>query len=494
MTDAGLKKLVRDFPKMRKPKPTVDSTAGPTSEEKPLKLLKRGCGGGLSFLIERTSEDHAAHRWIFEYAFGGRRKTLGLGTYPDIGLARARELAAEAKALVKAGTDPSAARKAAKQEAAVAHLTTFDRVSDAWLDGIRNPPANAEPVSADTISKYEYLIGRARPVLGALDIRTIRTPDVVRAIEPLVKAGILDTAHRVREILVHVFNFAAVKGLRDEDANPAIALLRQRAVLPAKQVTSHAAVTDPRAFGEMLRAIEGANGSYGRGAGGGKGKSRNGRRVTTLALNLICLTALRPHELRHLRWSWISGIDFTGADAGVQRLSEDPRIELPAEFLKMRKPHTVFLSRQAVEVLTELHGVNGYGELVFPAMHAKRVIKRTADGSEPQPVKRLAVRSISENTLNAALRRLGYGDVEEDKKKGDHVSHGFRTSFSSLTNESGQFDKDIVEVALNHADEDKIRAIYNRAKYEAERKRLSQWWADECDRLRENRPAERAAD
>jgi integrase len=312
-TDAELKKLVREFPAGRS-------------------LQKRGCGDGLAFLIERTSEAHTSARWVFEYRFAGKRKSLGLGTYPDVSLSRARELAGGQKAMLREGKDPAAERKADKQAAAVAHLTTLNLVADAWLDSERNRPEGAKKLSADTMDKLTWLASLARPTLGTLQIRDIATPDVVRAIEPIAKSGRVDTAHRVRELLSRIFAYAAVRGMCNGD--PAAPLKKERSVLPAKHVVSHAAITDPKAFGEMLRAIEG----YDSGAG------NRARRTTTLALKLIALTALRPYELRHLRWSWVN--------------IDNERIELPAEFIKMRKPHTVYLSRQAVEVLTELRGIN----------------------------------------------------------------------------------------------------------------------------------------
>jgi integrase len=319
-------------------------------------------------------------------------------------------------------------------------------VADAWLDSECNRPEGARQLSAVTMNKLAWLISLARPVLGTLQIGAVTEVDCVRAVEPIAKSGRVDTAHGVREVLSRVFNYAAVRGLRVGD--PALALKRERSVLP--KVESHAAIVEPKAFGGLLRAIEGYD----------SGVGNRARRTTTLALKLITLTALRPFELRHLRWSLVD--------------IDNGRIELSAETIKMRKPHTVYLSRQAAEILTELRSINGHGELVFPAAHAKQVVRK--DGP---PVNRPTVRPISENTLNAALRRLGYGNA-------DHVSHGFRTSMSTAANESGLFKSDIIEVTINHMDEDKVRAICNRARYEAERKRLSQWWADYCDALRED--------
>jgi integrase len=203
----------------------------------------------------------------------------------------------------------------------------------------------------------------------------------------------------------------------------------------ARPTTQHrAAITEPKAFGALLRAVGGYDGAP----------------ETRFGLQLLALTALRPGELRQLRWTWVS--EHGGA----------PAISLPAELMKMRRPHVVPLSKQAAAILTALRELTGGSEFVFPSSRSH-------------------VRPMSEGTLGAALRRLGYSSTE-------HVPHGFRSSFSTMANEAKLFDPDIIEAALAH-DTPGVRGIYNRATYDAERRKLAQWWADHCDEMAQERPA-----
>jgi integrase len=423
LTDAELRKLVRDFPADRA-------------------LQKRGCGNGLVFVIERTSEAHAATRWVFEYRFGGRRKSLGLGTYPAVTLSAARERAGTARALLAASKDPMAERKAEKRAAAVAHLTTFDKVADEWLEK-RRPLCSPE-----THGKLVWLVSLARPALGTLQVGAIAPADVVAALKPVVSSGRLDTARRCRANLSRIFNYAAIHGLCSSD--PAAPLARNDEILPPPIVEHHAAVTDRRdgdrdgdavtRFGGLLRACW----------------RHDGHPTVRNALKLIALIAVRPGELRRLRWSWVT----LEGDA--------PCIKFPAGVMKMRADFEVPLSRQAIEVLTEQREMTGQGELAFPAVAPQR-----------STIRRPTVRPISETTLNAALRRLGYSHDE-------HVAHGFRSCFSSLANESRVFDADTIEAALAHA-VGGVRGVYLRSAFTPERRMLARWWADRCDALREER-------
>lgn len=424
LTDAELRKLVRDFPADRA-------------------LQKRGCGNGLVFVIERTSEAHAATRWVFEYRYGGRRKSLGFGTYPTVTLSAARERTGAARALLATGKDPMAERRAEKRAAAVAHLTTFDKVADEWL-------VKREPLcSLETHSKLVWLVSLARPVLGILQVSAIVPADVVAALKPVVATGRLDTARRCRANLSRIFNYAAIHGLCTSD--PAAPLARNDEILPPPVVEHHAAITDrqdgdrdgdaAKRFGGLLRACW----------------NHDGHPTVRNALKLIAMIAVRPGELRALRWSWVT----LEGDA--------PCVKLPAGVMKMREDFEVPLSRQAVEVLAEQREMTGWCELVFPAVAPQR-----------STVKRPTVRPISETTLNAALRRLGYSHDQ-------HVAHGFRSCFSSLANESKLFDADTIEAALAHT-VGGVRGVYLRSAFTPERRMLAQWWADHCDALREERP------
>lgn len=452
LTDAELRKLVRDFAADRA-------------------LQKKGCGDGLVFLIERTSEDHASARWVLEYRFAGKRKSLGLGTYPAIGIAKARELAAGQKAILREGKDPSAVRRSKRDAAKFAHLHSFDALADAWLENQRSlnggldAPKDQRKRSPETLEKLEWLLSLVRPQLGKLAISAVTTQQAVDAVERIGARGQRDTAHRCLATLSRVFSFGAQRGLCA--VNPLGGTKRGAiTVKGAKAVQHHASVTDKRdgdregdaarRFGKLLCDVRGYHGAA----------------QTRLALELLALTGLRPGELRRLRWAWVD------ADA----------VTLPAAVIKMRKSHTVYLSRQAVALLQELRQLTGWtaeaaecvaagADFLFPCQQPRRSV-----GKDGQPVKRSRYRTLSESAMNSALRRLGYSNSE-------HVGHGFRSAFSTLANEAHAARADVIETALNHMDEDAVRGTYNDAGYYDARRKLSQWYADQCDRLRENRPA-----
>lgn len=248
-----------------------------------------------------------------------------------------------------------------------------------------------------------------------------------------------------------MFSYAVAEGLREFD--PAAAFAKSGHLTPPP-TKSYAAIVEPNAFGALLRSIDGYDGT----------------KETRLALQLLALTALRPGELRQLRWHWIA--DDT----------KKPAITLPAEVMKMRREHRVPLAKQAVAILAQLREMTGWSTMhaeagadyFFPNAQPRRVV-----GKDGKPSKRPALRPMSEGALGSALRRLGYASDT-------HVPHGFRSSFSTLSNSSRLFDADIIEAALAHSDGNQIRSVYNRATYDADRIRLAQWWADHCDDLRKS--------
>ena len=416
------------------------------------KLAKLNDGEGLFLLVvpvkplrgrPRKDAPKVTKRWRFAYRFGGRQNTLALGDYPTVMLAFAREKAEEARKLLADGTDPSAKRKAGKKTAAVAHLTTFNAVADEWLEK-RRPLC-----SAVTHDKLTWLLSLVRPTLGSMQVAAIVPADVVTALKPTVARGLRDTARRCRANLSRIFNYAALHGLCTAD--PAAPLARNDEVLPPPVVQHHAAITDKREgdrdgdaaarFGALLRAIDGYEGN----------------RSVRNALNLIALVACRPGELRAMRWSWVT-LD-----------GDCPRIDFPAGAMKMREDFEVPLSKQAVAILTEQRGMTAWSDFVFPAV--------APQSSANRPV----LRSISETTLNAALRRLGFLHDQ-------HVAHGFRSSFSSLANQSKIFDADTIEAAMAHTVPG-VRGVYLRSAFTPERRTLAAWWGNRCDEMREQRPS-----
>jgi integrase len=373
-------------------------------------------------------------RWVFDYRHGSERKRLTLGNYPTLSLSVARKKADEHRRSVRDGVDIIAKRKADKRAAAVAHLSTFGTVADEWLEK-RKPLC-----SGVTHEKLTWMVGLVRPALGKINVGVITPVDIVAALKPLVAAGKLDTARRSRANLSRIFNYASLHGLCDRD--PAAPLARNDEVLPPPVVQHHAAITDRRdgdrdndaenRFGELLRSVQGYEGD----------------RSVRNALCLIALLAIRPGELRHMRWSWI------GEDA----------IAFPAGVMKMREAFEVPLSKQAKAILTQQREMTGWGEFVFPAIAPQSKARRPT------------VRPLSETTLNSALRRLGYSHEQ-------HVAHGFRSAFSTLANQSRLYHPDVIEAALAHT-VGGVRGVYLRSAFTSERRNLAQWWADRCDELK----------
>lgn len=387
-------------------------------------------------------------RWRFSYRFASKRNSVSLGAYPTISLADARRKAEALRRQLTDGKDPSAQRKAQKQAQAVAHATTFAAVADEWLEKQKALSGDAQR-SESTLGKLTWLLSLVRPHLGDLQIAEITPMQCLAALKKIEARGRHgrarnETARRCRETASRVFRMAVSTGRAQFD--PTASLVGDDVLTPPAR-NSYAAITKPTVFGRLLRDID----------------AYHGAPETRLALQLITLTAMRPGELRQLRWSWID-LDST-----------EPVVTLPAEIMKKRREHRIPLSRQTVAILAELRELTGWGEFAFPCAQPRRTV-----GRDGQPSKRPSLRPMSEGALNSALRRLGY---ESDV----HVPHGFRSSFSTMANEAGMWDPDTIEAALAHQDKDQIRAIYNRASYWDARCKLAQWWADRCDEMREDR-------
>jgi integrase len=387
-------------------------------------------------------------RWRFSYRFGSKRNSISLGAYPTVSLANARKRAEEFSQLLTIGKDPSAHRKAQKQAQAVAHAATFAAVADEWLEKQKALSGDAQR-SESTLGKLTWLLLLVRPHLGHLQVGEITPMQCLAALKKVEARGRHggarnETARRCRETTSRVFRMAVATGRAQFD--PTASLVGDDVLTPPAR-NSYAAITEPTAFGRLLRDID----------------AYHGAPETRLALQLIALTALRPGELRQLRWSWID-LDST-----------EPVVTLPATIMKTRREHRVSLSRQTVAILVELRELTGWGEFVFPCAQPRRTI-----GRDGQPSTRPSLRPMSEGALNSALKRLGY-------KSDVHVPHGFRSSFSTIANESALFDPDTIEAALAHQDKNQIRAVYNRASYWDARRKLAQWWANRCDEMRQER-------
>jgi len=351
--------------------------------------------------------------WRFKYRHTGSEKLLSFGLYPEVSLSQAREKRDEARKLVAAGIDPSAKRQSER----AARADTFAAVAEEWLH-----TKKGSLTQGSWERDNEHLTKFVAPYLGKKPIASIEAPDLLAVIRRIEARGIRDTAHRVRSVVGRVFRYAITTGRAKHD----IAADLKGALLPVK-TQSYAAITDPAKLGQLLRAID----------------DYDGQPTTRAALKIAPYVFLRPGELRAAEWK-----EFD---------LEASEWRIPGERMKMGELHVVPLATQVVEVLRDIQPLTGDGRYVFPALHT-------------------SLRPISENTLNMALRRIGYG-------KDEMTSHGFRSTASTLLNEQG-WHPDLIELQLAHAERNKVRAAYNRAQRLTERRKMMQAWADYLDSLR----------
>jgi integrase len=351
--------------------------------------------------------------WRFRYRHRGVEKLLALGAYPDVPLKRAREKRDEARRVVADGVDPSAKRQAER----AASADTFQAIAVEWLE------LQSKALAAETM---EILGTRLKsflyPYIGSRPVKEITAQELLSALRRIEARGKHETAHWVRALAGRVFRFAVATGRAERD----VAADLKDALAPVKS-RNFASVTDPVRVGQLLRAIDGYD----------------GQPITALALKLAPLVFVRPGELRGAEWK---EFDLEGAEWRI-----------PAVRMKMGEQHIVPLSRQAVAILRELQMFTGDWRFVFPSLLSRD-------------------RPMSNNTINSALRRLGYGGDEQ-------TGHGFRTMASTLLNEQG-FPPDVIELQLAHVERNKVRAAYNKAQRLMERRTMMQTWADYLDGLR----------
>jgi integrase len=368
---------------------------------------------GLYLLVQPSG----ALLWRFRYRCRGIERKLSLGSFPEVSLQQARRKRDKAKAELEDGIDPVEEKRQRRLKAEQEAKTTFEVVATEYIDKMER-----EGRSSATIKKARWFL----ELLGGIAKRPIAsvTPhELLEVLKRVERRGHHETAVRLRAFAGRVFRYGFAT-LRTEK-NPADIL---RGALTVPRVKHHAAIVEPKKVGELLRAIE----------------DYKGRPETLYALRLAPHVFLRPGELRQARWS---EIDFA-----------DKVWRVPAERMKMKQPHAVPLSRQVLFILQDLRSLARSSEFLFPALHT-------------------TLRPISDNTLNVALRRLGF---EHDEM----TSHGFRAMASTLLNESGLWHPDAIERALAHGEKDKVRAAYHRGAHWNERVRMAQWWSDYLDQLR----------
>jgi integrase len=372
-------------------------------------------GGGLYLLV--TGE--GAKYWRMKYRIGGKEKTIAFGTYPEVTLAEARGRRDEARKRVAAGEDPVRYRRTERAAQRSAALNTFEAVAREWLRkrahrwSARNTTIVTRRLEADVF-----------PRIGCEPVRDLTGPRLLDVLRKIEARGAHETAHRVRQYIDAVFRYAAQVHIADANPTP-----HPEALTPPVR-GKFASITDAARVGALIRSL----------------RAYHGTEIVRSALQLAPLTFVRPGELRAAEW-----VEF-----------DLDRAEwlIPAARMKMKRPHVVPLSRQAVEILRHLEPLTRRGtsiRLVFPSERSRH-------------------RPMSNNTLLAALRSLGYSNTEM-------TPHGFRHMASTLLHESRKFRSEAIEAQLAHRDRNEMRGTYNAAQYLDERREMMQWWADRLDAL-----------
>lgn len=392
--------------------------AKPKPDGKPNKLSD---GGGLYLLVNGSGK-----YWRYDYRFDHKRKTLALGVFPDISLSGARELHEKARAALASGVDPKAAKDREKLETIRQQTNTFDSVSEEWRAYESPHWSKSHNNSVNRILRKDVL-----PWLGSRPIDELEPPEVLQVLRRMEKR-VGDSTRKAKQIMGQIFRYGVQNGHCQRDPTADL-----KGAIKKRPVKHYAAITDPAKFGELLRAVERYGGEY----------------STTQALKFAPLVMTRPQNIRLIEWSEIN------LDVGLW--------EVPAAKIKLKQTlknadraedaQTVPLSRQALAILQDIHPLTGQFKYVFYSNRSKSGV-------------------MSENTLNNAIKRLGFGDVM--------TSHGFRSTASTLLNEMG-YRSDVIEAALFHKEANQVRAAYNRAQYLEERREMMQAWADYLDSLRD---------
>lgn len=379
-------------------------------------------GGGLYVEVA----PNGTRKWRYAYRFAGKQKLLALGIYPEVSLAAARERHSAARSQIASGRDPSAEKKLTRAMGAPA-INSFETVANEWLVKFRGD------WSSGTFERKQGRLMRfAFPHLGPKAVDTITPLDVLTTLQAIEATGKLETAHRVRHAVGEVLKYAVATGRASRNVTLDIA-----GAIPSPQVTHMPALTSPAEVGALLRAV----GTY------------EGSPMVRLALQILPHVFLRPGELRTAEWA---DINWERAEWSV-----------PEHKMKMRRPHIVPMSRQVVAMLTELRHWTGTSKYVFADLR---------DGKRP----------MSNMTINAALRRLGYA-------QGEVTAHGFRATARTLLDEELHERVDLIEHQLSHQVNDPTGRAYNRTSHLSERARMMQRWSDYLDGLRGSKAVEAEA-
>ncbi|MFC1665155.1 tyrosine-type recombinase/integrase [Pseudomonadota bacterium] len=349
--------------------------------------------------------------WRHKYRVGGKEKLLSLGTYPEVSLKLAREKRDDHRRLLANDKDPGEHRKIRKREGLASTTNSFEVIAREWHTKMSRKWSDG--YADDVLHRLDKNLF---PWLGNQPIQKIAAPELLETLRRIERRGAIDTAHKMLQYCGQIFLYAIATGLAVR--NPAADL---KGALPPVKKTRMASILEPKRIGELLNAIDGYSGEF----------------VTRCALQLAPLVFVRPGELRKAEWR---EFDLDKAEWRI-----------PPQKMKARRPHTVPLSRQAVAILNELQPLTGNGKYVFPGIRTKS-------------------RPMSENTVNAALRRMDFA-------KEEMTGHGFRSIASTLLNEQG-WSSDAIERQLAHVESNEVRAAYNHAQHLPERRKMMQAWSD----------------
>lgn len=353
--------------------------------------------------------------WQLRYRIVGKERTYSIGTYPEVSLAQARALKHEARQLIKEGIDPVANRRARRWANVQTAQDTFEGLAREWWDTLHRH----ETVQKHAERNLRRLEVYAFPMLGRRPVREITAGEVLEALRVPERQGRLDTAHRVRALIGQVMRYGIPTGRTDRDVTRDL-----KGMLRSPRVTHHKAVLDLDQLGAMLRAMD----------------DYPGTATVRGALRLAPMLFCRPGELRQIRWADLEG------DVWHYQPS------------KGGDPLLTQLPRQAMHLLEEMRALNGRSEYVFPSMRGRG-------------------RPMSENTINAALRRIDFGGQS---------GHGFRAVARTILVERLGYREDIVEMQLGHQVRDMHGRAYNRVQWLEERRNMMQSWADFLDSLRQS--------
>lgn len=380
--------------------------------DKPYKLTD---GDGLFLYVTPKGGRY----WRMNYRHLGKQKTLAFGVYPDTGLADAREQRDAARKLLARGEDPAERIKLDRVAATVAASNSFKAVADEWLVKVER-----EDRSAATMKKLRWLLGFINASVGKRPIASISAQELLVMLRKMEGKGKYETAKRLRSTCSQIFRYAIATARAERDVAADL-----RGALIAPKPIHRAAITSAHEAGGLLRALD----------------AFEGHANTKAALRLLPHVFVRPGELRYAEWG---DFDFDKA-----------LWTIPPHKTKMRRAHTIPLSRQALAILATIEHDADYSRFLFPSL-------------------RSVERPMSENTINAALRRMGFAQDEM-------TGHGFRAMAATLLNEMGLWHPDAIERQLAHCDNNAVRRAYTRGEYWDERVRMMQHWSDHIDFLRD---------